>query len=136
MYVKYISLSAVVLNSRNWPGKLWLLSKCIQNSLVIVTTWKTSTTLTIPKFYSNIQKNRLEDELKNYIFSETRFSSACQPNHRKLPTTQTTCPIPSIVSEGKNYFRSHKPFLKWFLLCAIIVTCFAFFIKCELSIAS
>ena len=38
-------------------------------------------------------------------------ASACQPDHRKLPTAQTAGPIASILSQSKRYFCPHVPFL-------------------------
>ena len=74
-YLLRLSLSTVVVNSRDWPGN-YCFQKCPKNSLVIITALKSRhrsirTMLTMPKTYSNIWKTiKLHDYkiLLNGIF--------------------------------------------------------------------
>ena len=103
-------------------------------SLVIITTWKTRHNCIYWYSVYNTKnlfkhsKNKLEGELhdlKTFLNDEIFISlPATLPDHRKWPTTQTVCPIASILSQSKSYFHPHEPFLywKWFLLCAIVIT--------------
>ena len=85
-----VSLIMVVLNSRDWPGKLWLPKNVPENSVIIITTWKTrhrSLALTMPKIYSNIWKNRLEGELHDlkFFLNEIFHRPACLTIGNNLP---------------------------------------------------
>ena len=68
--------SYLVLNGRNWPGKLWLPKHVPENSIVIMTTWKTrhrsiGTTLTMPKIYFQIFEKQIRSCITLWTWSDS-----------------------------------------------------------------